>query len=235
MFSDVVVGGDRTNVTANNATQVNAGEAAVFNGAMTAMGAMTGIDTTVDVTLRGATVQSGTAVARTMVGGDVNGDGTDDIVVGGPLFDASNSLRDVGEAYVFLGVTSIAATPTASATIRGSFTSPSYFGTSLALGDVDGDAIVDIIAGAPGTEVNNLANAGRAFILLSGVTFTNVLNANIVLSAPMPASNSGFGQAVAAADMNRDTLADVAVGAPGANRVYVFFANAPVVPSKTNH
>lgn len=232
MFSDVVVGGDRSNVAVGATTQINAGEAVAFYGAMTAMDAMTGIDTTADATLRGATVQSGTAFARTMISGDVNGDGTDDVVVGAPLFDASNSLRDVGEAYVFLGSMSISATPTAAATVRGAFTSPSYFGTSLALGDVDGDAIVDIIAGAPGTEVSNLPNAGRVFILLSGAPFTGVLNANIVLSAPMPASNSGFGQAVAAADINGDTLADVVVGAPGINRVYIFLANAPVVPSK---
>ncbi|MCS6804991.1 MAG: FG-GAP-like repeat-containing protein [Acidobacteriota bacterium] len=234
-FADVVVGGDRTNVTTGTTTQINAGEAVAFYGAMTAMDAMTGIDTTVDVTLRGATVQSGTAFARTMIGGDVNGDGMDDVVVGAPLFDASNSLRDVGEAYVFLAAMNISATPTASATVRGAFTSPSYFGTSLALGDVDGDAIVDIIAGAPGTEVSNLANAGRAFIVLSGAPFTGVLNANIVLSAPMPTSNSGFGQAVAAGDINGDTLADVVIGAPGINRVYIFLANAPVVPSKRNN
>jgi hypothetical protein len=178
-----------------------------------------------------------------MVAGDVNGDGTQDLIVSAPLFDTSNTLRDVGECYVFQGVMSIMGTPAANATVRGPLSSPAYYGTSLALGDVDGDGLNDIIAGAPGAEVANQAGAGRVFILLSGVTFMGVLNSTIALQAPDPQINGSFGQAVAAADLNQDGLADIIVGAPGemvggmanAGQVYIFLSNAPTVPLIVNH
>jgi hypothetical protein len=241
MFDDVVVGGDRTNVVSGTTTLFAAGEAVVFFGAMTMMGSMPMVEATVDVTLRGAVIQSGAAFARLMIGGDLNGDGIRDVVVAAPLFDTSNSLRDAGEGYVFQGATGITGTPTANATIRGPLSLAAFYSTSLALGDVDGDGLLDIIAGAPGAELVGQP-VGRAFILLSGAPFTGVLTSNIVLQAPTPQPGAGFGQAVAAADFNQDGLAEVTVSAPfedigqaaDAGRAYVFFSSAPTAPLRVN-
>jgi hypothetical protein len=52
--------------------------------------------------------------------------------------------------------------PTATSTATGSATWPpgSRFGSSLAIGDLDGDGIADLVAGVPGETVNHLVNAG---------------------------------------------------------------------------
>jgi hypothetical protein len=242
MFADVVVAADRTNVQGTSAIQPAAGEAVVFFGAMSAAGSTTLLDTTADVTLHGAVIQSGASLGRAMVVGDINGDGIGDLVISAPLFDSSVNLRDSGEAYVFLGVAGITGTPAPAVTVRGQISNLAYYGTSLALGDVDGDGLLDIIGGAPGAEVNGIASAGRAFVLLSGQPLTGVLISTISLQALTPAAGASFGQAVAAADFNQDGLADVAVSAPGetvgglanAGRVYIFTSNAPLVPFVAN-
>jgi hypothetical protein len=239
-FNDVIVTSDRTDVTSGSTTEPNAGEAVVFFGATTApaMGAQPMIDTTIDSTVRSVTIQRGAAFGRSIAAGDISGDGTADLVIGGPLFDASANLRDVGELTVVVGVTSLAASVTGSASIRGPIASFAYFGFSVALGDVNGDGLLDVAAGAPGAEVPGTLNAGRAFVLLSGSAIQGVLNANITLQAPDPQSNSGFGRAVTVGDLDGNGVADVSVGANGATiggaanagAVYVLFSSAPAPP-----
>jgi len=237
-YDDVVVAGDRTNVVSGTITLYNVGEAVVYFGAAPASGSTTQLDTTVDVTLHGVTLQSGASFGRVMVKGDINGDGIKDVVIGAPLFDASNNVRDSGEAYVIQGSTSITGTPAANATVRGQTASATYYGTSLALGDIDGDGLLDTIGGGPGAEVNGQPGAGRAFVLLSGVALSGVLTSSITLQSPIPQVDAHFGQAVAAADLNNDGLVDVIVSAPyedagdvpDAGRIYIFYGNAPMVP-----
>lgn len=231
-FDDVVVAGDRTDVTMGSTTERNAGEALVFFG-----GEM--FDTTSDVTLRAQDIQQGAAFGRVMVVDDVSGDGIDDLVVSMPLFDLgpNNALPDAGEALVFEGSQQITGTVSADIAIRGPAANFAYFGTSLAVGDLSGDGLGDIIGGAPGLRVAGLDGAGGVFIV-SGVPISGTLNPNISLRSPNLEAHAGFGQAVAAADVDRDGLADVIVSAPledvgdapDAGRVYVFSSTAPVGP-----
>jgi hypothetical protein len=236
-FSDIIVSGDRTDVMATGGTEVNAGEAVVFFGAaMSTPPAM--FSPTISVTLREVTIQRGAAFGRAVAVGDITGDGTADIIIGAPLLDASPSIKDVGELTVYVGAMGLTGTPTGNATIRGPIAANAYFGLSVALGDVNGDGLGDIVAGSPGSEVPGFPSAGRAFVFLSGTPLMGALNTNVTLQAPDPGSNAGFGQAVAVADFDGNGVADMAVGAPGATvggvagagRVYVFFSTAPIPP-----
>jgi len=150
---------------------------------------------------------------------DVNGDGKGDIAVG--AFAEVVDFATRGRAYVFSG-----ADGSLIFTLE-SPNRPSYnsFGNSLALGDVNGDGVRDIVVGAFPEHVSGATNQGRAYIF-SGVDGSLLRT----LDTPSPQDFAYFGWSVAAADVDGDGKADVAVGAPDgdtrgtayAARAYVF-------------
>jgi hypothetical protein len=101
----------------------------------------------------------GSAVAG---GGDVNGDGSLDVVVGAPLADPLG-LVDAGATFVFTGATGaslysfIGTSPPAPAAAG------DRFGTSVAIaGDLNGDGKADVLVGAPRAIVAGLPDVGFA-------------------------------------------------------------------------
>ncbi len=95
---------------------------------------------------------------------DLNGDGKGDIVVGSGGEDVGGT-SGVGRVYVFSG---------ANGSLLFALDTPnpqteSYFGESVAVGDVNGEGKPDIAVGAPGEDVGGNDKQGRAYVFLADV------------------------------------------------------------------
>jgi hypothetical protein len=163
--------------------------------------------------------------------GDVNGDGLADLIVGAYQ---ANSIG--GRSYVVFGKTAGAAIDlsgvaggTGGFVINGDNTS-AYSGWSVSnAGDVNGDGLADLIVGA--YAANN--TKGRSYVVFGKTAGTAMdLSAvaggagGFVINGDSTSSDSGWSVS-AAGDVNGDGLADLIVGAWGANsqggRSYVVF------------
>lgn len=150
----------------------NAGEVHLLFGAEQFPAVIDLSETALDVTIFGPDVND--SLGFTVASGDVNGDGTQDLLAGAPLGDGcDNRAQDAGEAYVIFGQP---AWPQTIDLARGEHDLSLFgaeegdeLGFSLVAGDMDGDGRDDIVAGAlqaDGPE-NAREDGGEAYLILS--------------------------------------------------------------------
>ncbi|MCC6659821.1 MAG: PQQ-dependent sugar dehydrogenase [Phycisphaerales bacterium] len=154
---------------------------------------------------------------------DATGDGKADLLIGAPNDDPGASPTDCGRVYLYSGATF--------ALVR-VFGSPfpeagGNFGFSVAgVPSVNGDALGDIVIGAPGDNPGSSPDdAGRAYMYSGSGVYIRTL------APPNPQAGAEFGAAVAGlSDVTGDARGDVAVASPretvlgqaDAGRVYLF-------------
>lgn len=144
-------------------------------------------------------------------GGDVNGDGVADFIIGAPGTDPLSQgegsvLPDAGSVYVYSGATGQLLYQK-----NGGASGERLGGSAGISADVDGDGHDDFIVGAPGASPNGLAGAGSAYVY-SGA------NGNLLYQVNGGGSGDRLGgSAGISADIDGDGNGDFIVGAPGAD------------------
>jgi hypothetical protein len=160
--------------------------------------------------------------------GDVNGDGFDDFIVGGPYH--SVTQQEEGIAVLYLGSPAgLGMNPAWVVSSHHHLLNGARFGWSVSdAGDYNGDGFDDVIVGAPYYSAG-ISQQGAAFIYLGSPSGLNRFPARIFTGEEI---DSQFGFRVArAGDVNDDGMADILVGSPqyGPERegkVYVFYGEA---------
>ena len=176
--------------------------------------------------------------------GDVNGDGLADLIVGADLADpGSGSRENAGGSFVVFGKTGSTAVDLRNLASRGfridgiDAGDRSGFSVSGA-GDVNGDGLADLIVGVYNTDAGGASYVGESYVVFGRTSSTAV-----DLASPgrwgfrIDGIDAGdlLGRSVSGAgDVNGDGLADLIVGAygadpggdPAAGESYVVFGKA---------
>ncbi len=200
----------------------------------------------------GETAAGGDRFGAAVSVADFDDDGFADLAVGAPgenlgsandagavnvLYGSPNGLSASGDQVLSQGGGGIQGSPSAG----------DRFGAALAAADLNGDGRDDLAIGAPGDSVGSTAGAGAVNVIYGsggGLTATGNQLWTQNSAGVLEASEGGdsFGSAVAAADLNGDGEADLAVGVPGesigtnsgAGAVNVLYGSASGVTSAGN-
>ncbi|MGD9583487.1 MAG: choice-of-anchor D domain-containing protein [Lysobacterales bacterium] len=179
--------------------------------------------------------------------GDVNEDGVDDLIIGAPQFDLDGS-SEVGSSYVVFGkVTATQGNFPATLALSGldgsngfrlDGVAPGDFaGQSVsAAGDVNGDAIDDLVVGAREADPNGNASAGSSYVVFgrgsgfaANLSLGGLNGSNGFRLDGTAATDRSGGSVSAAGDVNGDGIGDLLVGAAGASPNGIFRAGSSYV------
>ena len=161
--------------------------------------------------------------------GDINGDGTADIVVGADAADPSGRT-DAGVAYVIYGKSSgltdidlLSFSAADGIKISGAAAGDITSRSVTSAGDINGDGIADLVVSARNADPSGRSNAGAAYVIYgksSGLADIDLLSFSaadgIKISGAAAGDNTGYSVSYAG-DINGDGVADLLVGADAAD------------------
>ncbi|MBY4677651.1 DUF4214 domain-containing protein [Marinobacterium arenosum] len=165
---------------------------------------------------------------RVAAAGDVNGDGLADMIVSAP-YAAPNNTSNAGKSYLVFGkadntAVNLSAMGDGGFVINGEAEWDNSGWSVAAAGDVNGDGLADLIVGAPSADPNGGFEAGKSYLVFGKTDNTEAIDLATVaggtggfaINGESADDNSGYSVA-AAGDVNGDGLADLIVGALGAD------------------
>ncbi len=146
------------------------------------------------------------------MGGDVNGDGLAELIVGAPAYDLNGSTASSGAYTLFAGSTGTLGT--SNLTVLESQAGAQSGASVAILGDADGDGYAEYAVGAP-TFDNGITDQGRVTVYRGSTGFGAL---PVLMTSDGTTTNQRHGTSVAAAgDVNGDGYADLIAGGPGFN------------------
>jgi hypothetical protein len=171
-----------------------------------------------NLTIVGA--NAGDNLGFVVAAGDVNGDGTEDILVGARFATPPGGVSGSGEAYVVFGSSSLEGTVDIGQgqqdfTIAGA-SAGDYLGYALTAGDVNGDGIADVITSAAAASPDpDRSHAGEAYVVFGSTDLGGRVDVAhdqqdfTILGAEAEALVANF---AAAGDVNGDGISDILLG-----------------------
>ena len=143
--------------------------------------------------------------------GDFNADGHPDIVAGAWWQDVGGAVK-AGAVHVFWGpsfdTVTVLTSPTPAAT--------HYFGLDLAVADVDGDMVDDLVVGEGGGSPAPVGAYGHLYVFRGAASFSQVPAASIQGLTSEPAVGL-FGRQIHAGDLDGDGAVDLIAGLPNSS------------------
>lgn len=189
-----------------------------------------------DLTIHGE--DSGNQLGTGLAVGDFDNNGLDDVAIG--AYNATYNGAPRGKVYIMYGKNNLEINVIDLKSWKATYALNGKsigggFGLSLHSADVNQDGITDLLVGSPYASSPSMDNVGLVYVFFgSDERFSLSKKADITFYGTTQGER--FGSAITVGEFDNDNKPDIAVGAYGSNRVYVYYGvkNFPSILKKSD-